>query len=445
MSPLRSYTTGTGARQRRSHVPPIPAANFPVQASRAVAAIQLPHYPFQPLPTPNGAAPYRFDLSQLLPAADIVSIQNSGVMAFHAVGDTGDYRDSGPQDLVADIMTQDVQNSPDGKQPAFYYHLGDVIYFAGDIDKYGAYFYETYKDYPAFILPIAGNHDCQPDDPQDGPVDPTKVPLDGWVQNFMSTDPTQPGSLKTGANRTQMDLPNVYWTLTTPFATIIGLFSNVGETEAEIHQDQIDWFQGELNAADPNLALIVTIHHPPFSGDSEHSGSSVADQILSSSFKSTGRYPNLILSGHVHNYQRFTNVVNGPNGKLQIPYVVAGAGGYTKLGTLHTVNGAPPTVPLALPNGLTLEQYDQQNFGFLRFEVSKTQIVGTYSSAPYVTGSAPTAGLVDSFVIDLSKNTVTTTAGSGSNGSVKPGKGGKPTKPKPVQPKPTKPPKKKRR
>jgi hypothetical protein len=421
MSPLRSLTTGTGAGQRKSHVPPIPAANFPVQASRSGAAVQLPNYPFQPLPTPNGPAPYRFDLSQLLPAADIASIKSTGTMVFHTVGDTGDYRNSGPQDLVAQIMTQDIQNSPDAKQPAFYYHLGDVIYFAGDIDKYGAYFYETYKDYPAFIVAIAGNHDCQPDDPQDGPVDPTKVPLDGWVQNFMSKDPTQPGSFKTGANRTQMDLPNVYWTFTTPFATIIGLFSNVGETEAEIHQDQINWFQGELKAADPNLALIVTIHHPPFSGDTEHSGSSVADQILSSSFKATGRYPNLVLSGHVHNYQRFTNVVKGPKGQLAIPYLVAGAGGYTKLGTLHTVNGAPPKVPLVLPNGLTLDQYDQKNFGFLRFEVSKTQIVGTYSSAPYVTGSAPSATMIDSFVIDLKKNTVTT-AHAGT-----PGKGTKPT------------------
>jgi hypothetical protein len=424
MSPLHSFSTGRGAGKRQSHVPPIPAAHFPVQASRAAAAIQLPHYPFQPLPTPNGPAPYRFDLSQLLTAADVTKIKNAGGMVFHTVGDTGDYRDSGPQDLVASIMTQDVQNSPDGRQSAFYYHLGDVIYFAGDIDKYGAYFYETYKDYPGFILSIPGNHDCQPDDPQDGPVDPNKVPLDGWAQNFMSKNPAQLGSLKTAANRTQMDLPNVYWTFTTPFATIIGLFSNVGETEAEIHQDQIDWFKGELAAADPNLALIVTIHHPPFSGDVEHSGSSVADQVLSSSFQAVKRYPNLILSGHVHNYQRFTSVVKGPKGQLQIPYVVAGAGGYTKLGTLHTVNGEAPKVPLSLPNGLTLEQYDQTNFGFLRFEISKTQIVGTYLSAPYVTGATPSAGVVDSFVIDLGKSKVTTSA----SGSVTDPAGGKPAK-----------------
>jgi hypothetical protein len=435
MSPLHSFTTGKGAGKRRSHIPPIPAANFPVQASRSAASTRLPTYPFQPLPTPNGAAPYRFDLAQLLSADDITSIQNAGVLVFHTVGDTGDYRDSGPQDLVASIMTQDIQNSPDGKQPAFYYHLGDVIYFAGDIDKYGAYFYETYKTYPAFIVAIPGNHDCQPDDPQDGPVDPNKVPLDGWVQNFMSSDPTQPGSFKTGANRTQMDLPNVYWTLTTPFATIIGLFSNVGETEAEIHQDQIDWFQSELKAADPKLALIVTIHHPPFSGDDEHSGSSVADQVLSSSFEAVGRYPNLVLSGHVHNYQRFTNVVEGPDGELQIPYVVAGAGGYTKLGTIHEVDGEPPIVPLELENGLTFEQYDQTNFGFLRLEVSKSQIVGTYFSAPYVTGSTPTASVVDSFVIDLTANTVTT--GSASNVTTT-GGGSKPSKGKKQKPKPKK-------
>jgi hypothetical protein len=135
----------------------------------------------------------------------------------------------------------------------------------------------------------------------------------------------------------------------------------------------------------------------------------------------------LVLSGHVHNYQRFTNVVQGPKGKLQIPYLVAGAGGYTKLGRLHTVNGAPPKVPLALGN-LTLEQYDQTNFGFLRLEVSKTQIVGTYRSAPYVSGGTPNASVLDSFVIDLGKNTVTTT-GAGKATSVVPGGSGKGAKP----------------
>lgn len=402
MSSLHSFSTGEGTGGRHSHVPPISAPKLQVQAT----GTQFPSYPFQPLPPPNGPAPYRFDLSQLLPAADIATIEK-GTLVFHTVGDTGDHRGQ-QQDFVAALMTEDAQSLPSNRKPAFYYHLGDVVYFAGDISMYGDNFYQTYKDYPCFIVAIPGNHDCQPDDPLDGPVDPNKVPLDGWVQNFMSKDPQQPGSMKTGANRTQLDLPNVYWTFTTPWATIIGLFSNVGESEGEIHQDQIDWFQKELTAADPNLALIVTVHHPPFSGDIEHSGSSAVDVVLRNAFSATQRYPNLILSGHVHNYQRFTSVVEGPKGQLQIPYVVAGAGGYTNLGKLQRVNGAYPKAPLALGNGLTLEQYDQDNFGFLRLEVSKTQIVGNYFSAPYSVGGTPVAKLVDSFTVNLAKNTVAT-------------------------------------
>ena len=417
MSPLRAFSTGKGTGQRLSHVPPVSGPTLQVQA----VGIQLPHYPFQPLPTPNGPPPYRFDLSQLLSAADIATIAN-GTLVFHTVGDTGDHRGQ-EQDFVAEMMTQDAQNLPADRKPAFFYHLGDVVYFAGDISMYGDNFYETYKDYPCFIVAIPGNHDCQPDDPQDGPVDPHKVPLDGWVQNFMSKNSGQLGSLKTGANRTQMDLPNVYWTFTTPLATIIGLFSNVGETEGKIHQDQVDWFQKELTAADPKKALIVTVHHPPFSGDVEHSGSSVVDQVLMKAFQAVERYPDLILSGHVHSYQRFTNVVQGPKGPLQIPYLVAGAGGYTKLGKLQLVNGAYPKAPLAVTSSLTLEQYDQDNFGFLRLEVSKSQIIGTYLSAPYSVGGTPAAKVADSFTVDLTKKTVKTgTGGSGRAGKQRPHK-----------------------
>lgn len=425
---LRAFQAGRGAKRRLSHVPPLAGAKLRVQApvgaeAAASAHTQLPHYPFQPLP-PARPLPYRFDLSQLLAAEDIEQIEQAGVMVFHTVGDTGDYRGQ-QMDFVAEMMTTDSQNQPDNGKPAFFYHLGDVVYFAGDIDKYGDNFYETYKDYPGFIVAIAGNHDCQPDDPQDGPVDPTKVPLDGWVQNFMSTNPATPGSLKTGANRTQMDLPYVYWTFTAPFATIVGLFSNVGETEGEIHPDQMQWFQGELTAADPNKALIVTVHHPPFSGDDEHSGSSAVEQVLTKSFQATKRYPDLILSGHVHNYQRFTNVVAGPKGNWQIPCIVAGAGGYTNLGKLQQINGKYPVAPLAITNSLRLECYDQQNFGFLRLAVSKTQIVGTYTSAPYAAGASPKPSVIDTFTIDRVQHTVTT-GGAGAKSR----KGGKTAKKK---------------
>jgi hypothetical protein len=389
-------------------------SKLPVQSKKFVA----PHYPFQPLPAPLGAAPYRFDLSQLLHPEEVAQIASAGKLVFHSVGDTGDERGQ-QMDFVAAMMTQDYDNSPAGEVPAFFYHLGDVVYFAGDIDMYGENFYETYAEYPGLIVSIPGNHDCQPDDPQDGPVDPNKKPLDGWVQNFMSPTPDQLGSLKTNASRTQMDLPNVYWTFTTPLATIIGLFSNVSETEAEIHRDQLNWFKGELAAADPEKALIVAIHHPPYSGDTEHAGSSAAEQYLFESFAATGKYPHLVLSGHVHNYQRFTVKQAIGSKDADITFVVAGDGGYTKLGTLQNLNGAPPAAPLQLTDTLTLESYDQVNFGFLRFEVTKDSIVGTFYAAPYQLGSLPAASVADRFMIDLKARKVAAPQQSGKH---KPGR-----------------------
>ncbi len=152
----------------------------------------------------------------------------------------------------------------------------------------------------------------------------------------------------------------------------------------------------------------IAVHHPPFSGDIEHSGSSAVAQVLFDSFQATGRYPHLILSGHVHNYQRFTNVVAGPNGPLQIPCVVAGAGGYTKLGKLHKIGGAYPGTPLDLGNGLTLEDYDRDNFGFLRLELSAATIVGTYLSNPYTAGAISAANPVERFEVNVAGWTVRT-------------------------------------
>jgi hypothetical protein len=389
----RTYTTGRGADRRQSHQAPRTATDGGKKLHVQTSHFVDPHYPFQPLPTPNGPAPYRYSLARFLTSEDIDAINHAGVMVLHSVGDTGDFRGQ-KKDFVAGMMTEDATSLPAQRKPAFFYHLGDVIYFAGDIDDYGNNFYETYENYPAFIVAIPGNHDCQPDDPQDGPVDPNKVPMDGWVQNFMAKDPSNLGSQKTGAARTQMDLPNVYWTFNTPLATFIGLFSNVGETQGEFHQDQIDWFKAELAAADPDLALVVTVHHPPYSGDTQHTGSSVVYNMLFSAFAATNRYPHLILSGHVHNYQRFTKTVAQDNASFDVTCAVIGNGGYTKLGRLQKIDGAYPAAPYEVEDGLTLEQYDQEKFGFLRLEITKSKITGHYIAAPYVAGGPKRGRLV---------------------------------------------------
>src|SRR5258705_13801528 len=114
MSSPKYFDAGKGTGARQSHIPPITAAvpvqpdnlavqaeNVPLQPSAlpvvtepfpVQAAFQLPHFPFQPLPPPNGAPPFRFDLSQLLAADDVANIQQAGVLVCHSVGDTGDQR-----------------------------------------------------------------------------------------------------------------------------------------------------------------------------------------------------------------------------------------------------------------------------------------------------------------------------------------------------------------
>ena len=50
------------------------------------------------------------------------------------------------------------------------------------------------------------------------------------------------------APRVQLDLPNVYWTLTTQFATIIGMYTNVPE-HGSIDSTQQQWVTNEFATA----------------------------------------------------------------------------------------------------------------------------------------------------------------------------------------------------
>ena len=72
------------------------------------------------------------------------------------------------------------------------------------------------------IFSIPGNHDGEVDDPT------AQTSLDGWVDYFMQSVPDV-DPISKDAPRIGLDLPNVYWTLTTPFATIVGMYTNVPE------------------------------------------------------------------------------------------------------------------------------------------------------------------------------------------------------------------------
>ena len=92
-------------------------------------------------------------------AAKLAAIQKAGQIVFHSVGDTGSVVGPLTQSLVADKMVTDFKEATLADVPSFLFHLGDVVYYFGEATYYYDQFYAPYRDYPAPILAVAGNHD----------------------------------------------------------------------------------------------------------------------------------------------------------------------------------------------------------------------------------------------------------------------------------------------
>jgi hypothetical protein len=312
---------------------------------------------FQPLPRPLDLPPYHYDLVEHFPEI-AQNIKPSGPMTFHVVGDTGGVKDAEFQSNVANQMIDHLTSSK-GPKPLFCYHVGDVVYFTGMRDDYYAQFYEPYAHYNVPIFSIPGNHDGEVDDPS------AQTSLDGWVDYFMQAHPDVDPIAK-DAPRVQLNLPNVYWTLVTPLATIVGMYTNVPE-HGSIDSTQQQWLTNELDTAPDDRALILALHHPIYSFDVFHSGSSKMADALENAIRDTGRVPNLVLSGHVHDYQRIEQTI-APDGPT--PFIVTGNGGYHNLHAVHSKPGDK-----AQDSGAVLK-YAAVTWGFVTLTVDKKAISG---------------------------------------------------------------------
>ncbi|MDD2876158.1 MAG: metallophosphoesterase [Acidiphilium sp.] len=330
---------------------------------------------FQPLPAPTGKFPYRLDLASVIPDA-VAAMQSSGGMCLHLIADTGGVLNPTPQELVAAGMTADAAIAGPCGKPAFAYHCGDVIYFDGEASRYYAQFYLPYEYYPLPILGIPGNHDGDIYD--NGKLVDHVPSLTAFVQNFCAAAPGTHTPEAMDIPRTAMIQPNVYFTLQTPFATIIGLYDNVPEG-GEVQQDQRDWFAGELRAAPTDKPIIFATHHPLRSLDAYHSGSTVMQQVLDEAEAASGRQVHIVFTGHVHNYQRFS--VSDTHGNIK-PVIVAGFGGYHNLTRMQQNDGQDLVTPFTAPDdaNVVLESYIDDRFGFLRLEIDADTIgVKTYT------------------------------------------------------------------
>ena len=105
--------------------------------------------------------------------------------------------------------------------------------------------------------------------------------------------------------------------------------------------------------------------------------------FLEGAAEAAGRHPDLVVAGHVHDYQRLTKVMADGS---QIPYLVTGAGGYHNLHTILKVNHQRLIAPVQFTDKggdvVTLESYVDDRFGFLRFEVTESSFTGRYFTVP---------------------------------------------------------------
>ncbi|MDB5285979.1 MAG: metallophosphoesterase [Mucilaginibacter sp.] len=340
------------------------------------------NYKFRPLPQPAGKYPYHLSLSNIIP--DISTDQ----LIFHMVGDTGSVRRPESQKGVIDEMAAQYLTA---NAPTFLYHLGDLVYHYGEASQYEAQFFKPYEKYPGPIFAIAGNHDSDVN-----PDVPVYNSLDAFTKVFCDAASPQTVAFSGNSNRKSMPQPNVYWTLDTPLATIIGLHSNVPKYGV-ITAEQREWFIAELKAADPDKMLIVCVHHAPYSADINHSSSLYMIDLLNGVFEETGIRPDIVFSGHVHNYQRFSKA-NADN--TNTPYIVAGAGGFDELHSIAAITDERFTADSPLFAGVKLENYCDDRHGFLKITVTKENnslsLAGEYYSINTITNKAV---LSDSFML----------------------------------------------
>ena len=402
--------------------------------------------------------------------ADVIkAIEDAKAINFHMIGDSGASaaKNFGAMIHVSDAVTNDFHNATPANRPSFMYHLGDLVYNFGESLYYYDQFYEPYREYPAPIFAVPGNHDSfvLPNTPKGS------EPLTIFQRNFCATSiavTTEAGSL----HRTAMMQPGVYFALDAPFVRIIGLFSNALEDPGVISSQtqqpgsmaktmaaaaakkakgggkgkggggganpnpavktwpavpdyQLSFLAAQLqNIKTSNYkgAVILAVHHPPFSygveggtsSGAKHYGSPLMLAEIDAICKEVGVYPHAFISGHAHNYQRFTRKLNFGGQNYSVPFIICGDSGHNVDTLVQSRFGSKPTEPgdnldvsymdtnsVVQSTGLTLNRHDQQDFGYLRVSVTSTQMTITFNAIPR-TGAAPKP---DTVTVNLAAHT----------------------------------------
>ncbi|MEU0056787.1 metallophosphoesterase [Streptomyces sp. NPDC006334] len=271
------------------------------------------------------------------PADKVIRRPDPDRFSFMVIGDTGEGDD--PQYAVVPGFLKVAQDT------SFAVLASDVIYPVGSADDYDAKFFRPYRDYPAPIYAIPGNHDWYEDlgafmrvfcgDAPPLPAEPKPRPLTrAWLRSLLWHRP-RPGdgqrleearALRSAPGQ-QAVQPGPYWAIDAGPVRIVGIDTGLlGTVDAE----QGAWLREVSSGPRPKILITGS----PLYVDGEHhpcpiEGGGTVDEIV----RDPAHHYVAAIGGDIHNYQRYP--VPLADGRT-LQYVVAGGGGAFMHAT-HTI------------------------------------------------------------------------------------------------------------
>jgi hypothetical protein len=214
--------------------------------------------------------------------------------------------------------------------------------------------------------------------------------------------------------------PGVYWMLETKLLHLIGLYSNAAEDfgilgnnaakkVTNLGNAQLTWLEARLKkikarrGQGERKALIFAMHHPPYAKGLQpsprgHPGSPEMLAQMDQVCEKIDIMPDAVFSAHTHCYARYARHYKKSGLTKEIPYIVAGAGGYgaepappnfgfSKDGVTYA-NGAPA-------RALVDAHERNAGYGFLTVTVKPKQLQILYTTVqdnhrqPFETTTVP--------------------------------------------------------
>jgi hypothetical protein len=266
-------------------------------------------------------------------------------VSFVVMGDTGE-GDGSQYALVPCLLEQAGESD-------FMVICSDVIYPAGGIDEYEDKFYRAYRDYPAPIYAVPGNHDWYDEltgfmfhfcgAPWEERPRNVQGPGPGWKRFLRRALWRRPPrghaqalermqALRSAPEQRRVQ-PGPYMAIEAGPFLLVGIDSGI---TGEIDRDQGAWLHAVSQGPKPKILLTGK----PLYVDGEiHPGLIEGGGTVLEIVEAPEHGYIAAIGGDIHNYQRYP--VRFPDGRT-IQYIVSGAGG-------AFMNGTHRIKPVALP------------------------------------------------------------------------------------------------